>query len=381
MSDMYRPPQEEEEVLPLGETGLGGPGHSGDLFTRRQPSDAYPAVVSAADQPSGFYTFDQPSSGVSAPLSPIAGAGGNTAFQQAARANTYYPNAPAPAIAPIPPGGRKRGIRRPLKIAALVVVLLLLVPMAAYAMFFSGASPMATRHPAGPVQTATARVQPTTTAAHRPTPTVGRATPSPTPAVTATTATGTPMLQVQLPAGWGNRSPLDAENALLVAWTFTQREMRIDFRNAGTPGHPAGSLTGAVFLLTPAAQQRFRANDKRSSAAFFAQVQNSQLIQVPVFDNPPFVSHMQILQAEPGQGGAFFAWVNVPFELAIQHGAGGHPTIELNQQTQQPQMHIMQVLLLSVPVGSGPMGGIDYEVSNYALDLQQGTTLPIPAQP
>lgn len=363
--------EDEEAVSPLGVSS--GSGNTGAQFY--QQSGAYPPVQQ--EQQEGFFTYEQDEQGLSSAM-PSLGSGGFTGVQQAARANTVYPNQPGAGVAPAP-ARRKPRVPRIVKIILLVLLLVLLIPVAAYAMFFSGGGPMSIRTaPTSPTQHAATPVAHPTTVQATPTP----AKPSPTPVATATATTGTggPTLQVPLPAGWGNRSPLDAENALLEAWTFTQREMRIDFQSVGTQGHPGGTMTGAFFLLTPAAQQRFRGNDKRESAAFFAQVQNTQLIQIPIFDNPPFVSHMQILQAQ-AQGGAFFVWVNVPFELAIQHGVGGQPKIELNQQTQQPQLHTMQVLLMSVPVGTGPMGGIDYKVSDYALDMQQGTTLAIPAQP
>jgi hypothetical protein len=370
-----QPPGEQDEaVSPLELTGNSGQffQQSGAFATparNSQQSGAFPIMTPG--QPHFYEQEEDP--GLSSAF-PSLGSG-FTGMQPAHQSTRNTP----PVSSAATRRSRQR-VPRVVGITILVVLLLLLVPVVVYAMFFSGGSPVGIR------------IAPTSTSrntsfhgTHSTTPT-GRHHP-PTPirtvatgvATTPTTGTGGSLLQTRLPTGWGNRNPIDAQNALLEAWTFTQREMRIDFQSVGTQAQPGGTLTGSVFLLTPAAQQRFKDNDKRSSAAFFVQIQNTQLIQIPVFDNPPFVSHMQILQAQ-AQGGAFFVWVTVPFELAIQHGVGGQPVIDLNQQTQQPRQYTMQVLLMSVPVGTGPMGGIDYEVSDYALDMQQGP-LPIPTQP
>ncbi len=200
-------------------------------------------------------------------------------------------------------------------------------------------------------------------------------TPTQQPQVTATP----PLLQLPLPVGWGNRSSLDAENALQVAWTFTQREMRIDYRNVGTLAEIGGTLTAAVFLLDAHASALRFPNDRRSTSAFFAEVEQEQLIQTPVFANPPFFTNPQILQAQMTQSGNFFVWVSVPFLLFTQRGALGQPTFDLDPKSQQPRVHTLQVLLINVPPGVGPMAGIDFEVSDYALDTQG--VIPIPAQP
>ncbi len=64
----------------------------------------------------------------------------------------------------------------------------------------------------------------------------------------------------------------------------------------------------------------------------------------------------------------------------VQHGANGTPQLSMNPQTNQPVVHQMVVLLVSVPYNGPQMGGIGWQVSDYALD-QAGGLPPIPDRP
>ncbi len=279
-----------------------------------------------------------------------------------------------PSLSFIAPRGRRRGRRVSLILRLLLILLaLLIVGSISITAYFSGnvvVLPIV-QHADPPQHAATPG---------RPTP-VPTATPVASAQASPTAIPPRPGLIVALPVGWGNRSPLDAENALQVGWTFTQREMRIDYRDVGTLAEIGGTLTAAVFLLDTNARELRFPNDRRTTSAYFALVQQEQLIQTPVFDNPPFTSHPQILQAQTTQDGNFFVWVVVPFELVSQQGVQGQPDLDPDPVSQQPRVHTMQVLLINVPSGAGPMAGVDYEVSDYALDAPPGSIIQIPALP
>lgn len=184
-----------------------------------------------------------------------------------------------------------------------------------------------------------------------------------------------------LPNGWTNASLStgDAVQALRTATTFTDREMSLDYRSVGTRAHHAGSFTAAVFLLTPAAQQRFQINDVRASDnQLFDTVVNTKLIRLVMNSLPKLIKFVS-------QGRQQFAWVDVQFLLwqsqidpqtgQIQQG------VQLDQATNQPRVHHLMVLLLRVPpqnAGTNPaMGGTGWLVSNYGLDLPNGVVLDI----
>lgn len=198
------------------------------------------------------------------------------------------------------------------------------------------------------------------------TPVTKKTTPTATATPASATPTPKPTLVPQgpaLPQEWtaSGRGVADANEAIAVAETFTQRYETIDFRSRGT-------LSAAQFILTNAANARFTAHDKRATDAFALQIQQQQLIQVGV------ISGGQIVKAQ-NQNGRFFAWVSVSYQLVIQQGQG-NPTTAMNLQ--------MNVLLVAAPFGSPadapPMGGIGWLVSSY----QPGNMLtlpPIPAQP
>src|SRR6266567_3471929 len=107
-----------------------------------------------------------------------------------------------------------------------------------------------------------------TTPATRPT-SAGRRTPTQTTATATAQATPqsdwVPSTQTLQQLGWtgAGLSTGDALEAERTAWTFTDREMSLDYRNAGTQAQHGGTFTAAVFLLTPNGKARFFANDFR----------------------------------------------------------------------------------------------------------------------
>lgn len=222
----------------------------------------------------------------------------------------------------------------------------------------------------------------------RPSPIAAHATASP-----ATTATGTqtstastwvPSTQTLQQLGWtaAGLSMGDALEAERTAWTFNDREMSLDYRNAGTRGQHSGTFTAALFLLTPNARARFFANDVREiNNALFDRVQQQQLIQEVVSDQPRLV----LYQVQNRQQ---FAWVDVSFQLwqaRIDPQNGSQVEgLELDPATNGSRVHHMIVLLLRVDIaGQGtnaPMGGTGWLVSTYALD-PAGGNLPAVIQP
>jgi hypothetical protein len=176
--------------------------------------------------------------------------------------------------------------------------------------------------------------------------------------------------------GWtgAGLSTGDALEAERTAWTFSDREMSLDYRNVGTQALHGGTFTAAVFLLTPNARARFFANDVRAiNNVLFDRVQQQQLIQEVVNAQPRLVQ-FQV------QGQQQFAWVDVSFQiwqsrLDPQTGSRAE-SLELDPATHGPRVHHMIVLLLRVPPGAqgtnAPMGGTGWLVSTYALDPAGG---------
>ena len=178
-----------------------------------------------------------------------------------------------------------------------------------------------------------------------------------------------------LPPGWttAGRTMSDALFAERTAWTFTDREMSLDFRNVGTRAKHNGTLTAATFVLTPAALQRFFQNDVRViNNRLFDRVTTLELVQAVINPVPHLVKFEQVATQQ-------FAWVDVSFSLWIsQLEQGKHREgIEMDAATRQARVHHMAVLLLRFPLGmqgpNAPMGGTGWLVSNYALDLPGGT--------
>jgi len=174
----------------------------------------------------------------------------------------------------------------------------------------------------------------------------------------------------------------DALEAERTAWTFTDREMSLDWRNTGTRAQHGGTFTAAVFLLTPHARARFFTNDVRAfNNVLFDRVQQQQLIQEVVNAQPRLV-RFQV------QGAQQFAWVDVAFQLwqsqLGQQTGSRVEGLELDPATNGPRVHHMLVLLLRVTPGTqgtnAPMGGTGWLVSTYALD-PVGGILPAIIQP
>jgi hypothetical protein len=184
--------------------------------------------------------------------------------------------------------------------------------------------------------------------------------------------------------GWtgAGLSTGDAIEVERTAWTFTDREMSLDYRNAGTQAQHGGAFTAAVFLLTPNARTRFFQNDVRViNNELFDRVQQQQLIQEVVNAQPRLVQ-FQV------QGQQQFAWVDVSFQLwqsqLDTHTGSRAEGLEIDPNTHRPRIHHMIVLLLRVIPGTqgvnAPMGGTGWLVSTYALDPVAGS-LPAIIQP
>jgi hypothetical protein len=204
------------------------------------------------------------------------------------------------------------------------------------------------------------------------TPTIVTATPQATPQNNWVPSTH--MLQ-QL--GWtgAGLSTGDALEAERAAWTFTDREMSLDYRNAGTQAQHGGTFTAAVFLLRPNARARFFANDVRAiNNVLFDQVQQQHFIQEVVNAQPRLVQ-FQV------QGQQQFAWVDLSFQLwQSQHDQQSRQRIEgleVDPASHRPRVHHMIVLLLRVTLGTqganAPMGGTGWLVSTYVLDPARGS--------
>ncbi len=280
--------------------------------------------------------------------------------------------------------GRTNPRRFPvLKVALISSLIALAMGFLALSVFAQPAShltPLA-KHPTQGSQV------PHTAPTAKPTRTVPR---TPTPTMTTVTAQATPpsdwvpsVLTLQQ-LGWtgAGLSMGDALEAERTAWTFTDREMSLDWRNTGTRAQHGGTFTAAVFLLTPHARARFFTNDVRAfNNVLFDRVQQQQLIQEVVNAQPRLV-RFQV------QGAQQFAWVDVAFQLwqsqLGQQTGSRVEGLELDPATNGPRVHHMLVLLLRVTPGTqgtnAPMGGTGWLVSTYALD-PVGGILPAIIQP
>jgi hypothetical protein len=186
----------------------------------------------------------------------------------------------------------------------------------------------------------------------------------------------------QLPDGWTNAGLLtgDGIQAIRTSVAFNDREMSLDSRSVGTRNNHGGTFTAATFVMTPAAKQRFFQNDIRESDnTLFDMVMNTKLIRLVVNPQPRLVKFAQ-------QGQQQFAWVDVAFQLWQSQVDPNNPQQriegkELDPTTKQPRVFHMMVLLLHISpqdAGNNPaMGGTGWLVSNYALDLPNGTNLDI----
>jgi hypothetical protein len=295
---------------------------------------------------------------------------------QSARASTNQAGTPAQSSAT----PRRFPI---LRVALISTLIVLAVGFLALSVFAQPASHLATvsKNPTqGPTTTHT-------TPAARPTP-AGRRTPTPTMATATPQATResdwVPSTQTLQQLGWtgAGLSTGDALEAERTAWTFTDREMSLDYRNAGTQAQHSGTFSAAVFLLTPNARVRFFQNDVRViNNVLFDRVQQQQLIQEVVNAQPRLVQ-FQV------QGQQQLAWVDVSFQLwqsRLDPQTGSRAEgLEIDPATHGPRVHHMIVLLLRVTPGTqgtnAPMGGTGWLVSTYELD-PAGGSLPAIIQP
>jgi hypothetical protein len=217
-----------------------------------------------------------------------------------------------------------------------------------------------------PMTTSTRTVQRTSTS------TISTVTPQATPQ-----NTWVPSAHTLQQLGWtgAGLSTGDALESGRTAWTFTDREMSLDYRNVGTQAQHGGTLTASVFLLTPNARTRFFQNDVRViNNVLFDRIQQQHLIQEVVNAQVRLV-HFQV------QGQQQFAWVDVSFQLwqsrlDTQTGSRAEG-LELDPATHTPRVHHLIVLLLRVTPGvqgaNAPMGGTGWLVSTYALDPARGS--------
>jgi hypothetical protein len=295
---------------------------------------------------------------------------------QTARASTNQ--------AGIPVQGRATPRRFPiLKVGLISTIIVLAVGFLALSVFAQPASHLTTlsKNPTqGSPATHTTVAAKTTRPLQRTlTPTIGTTTPQATPQ-----NNWVPSAQTLQQLGWtgAGLSTGDALEAERTAWTFTDREMSLDYRNVGTQAQHGGTFTASVFLLTPNARTRFFQNDVRViNNALFDRVQQQQLIQEAVIAQPRLVQ-FQV------QGQQQFAWVDVSFQLwqsRLDPQTGSRAEgLELDPATHRPRGHHMIVLLLRVTPGTqetnAPMGGTGWLVSTYALD-PTGGSLPGVIQP
>jgi hypothetical protein len=307
----------------------------------------------------------------------------------------FQQSGPMPVVNPLPPqastnqtGAPAQGRTTPqrfpiLKVALLSTLIMLAVGFLALSVFAQPATHLttATKNPTqGPLVTHTApTARPTRTVQKTPTPTMATATAQATPP-----SDWVPSAQTLQQIGWtgADLSTGDALEAERTAWTFTDREMSLDYRNAGTRAQHGGTFTAAVFLLTPNARARFFANDVRAiNNVLFDRVQQQQLIQEVVNAQPRLVQ-FQV------QGQQEFAWVDVSFQLwqsQLDQQTGQRAEgLELDPATHRPRVNHMIVLLLRVTLGTqganAPMGGTGWLVNTYALD-SAGGSLPTTIQP
>ncbi len=270
-----------------------------------------------------------------------------------------------------------------LKVALISTLIMLAVGFLALSVFAQPATHLTTTAKNSPQG---ASVTHTTTTA-RPTRNVQR---TPTPTMTTATAqvppqsNWVPSTQMLQQIGWtgAGLSTGDALEAERTAWTFTDREMSLDYRNAGTRSQHGGTFTAAVFLLTTNARMRFFATDFRViNNVLFDRVQQQHLIREVVNAEGRLVK-FQV------QGQLEFAWVDVSFQLwqsQLDPQTGSRVEgLELDPATHGPRVHHMIVLLLRVTPGTqganAPMGGTGWLISTYVLD-PAGGSFPAIIQP
>jgi hypothetical protein len=344
----------------------------------RQDSNLQQAVNATSSRTEHVYedryydiVDDEPTNGSAPFATPFQLSGAMPAVSPRAQ-TTASPSEAVPTQAASPSRRRQFPVRRVVFLSTFIVVVLAVLTMTVFA---QAIPPLRGGRAENTSVTATTEHHNGSTSQSS-----AKAHASPTP--TMITAQGTASLDwvpQTLPAGWttAGLSVADALDAERTAWTFTDREMSLDFRNVGTRASHAGTFTAAAFLLTPAARIRFEQNDVRAANnVLFDAVQQRQLIQL-VINAQPHVVKCQI------QGQQQFVWVDVSFQLWQSQLDPQHPGQrmegkEIDPTTKQPMVHHMVVLMLRVQPGTQglnpPMGGTGWLVSNYALD--QGDALP-----
>ena len=307
----------------------------------------------------------------------------------------FQQSGPMPAVNPhplqastnqtgAPAQGRTTPQRFPLLKVALISTLIVVAVGFLTFSVFAQPTPHLTTAIKNPMQKARvthtkAKARPTRTMRMTPTPTMATTTPQITPP-----SDWVPSAQTLQQLGWtgAGLSTGDALEAERTAWTFTDREMSLDYRNAGTRDQHSGTFTAGVFLLTPNARARFFQNDVRAiNNALFDRVQQQHLIQ-EVVNAQPRLAQFQV------QGRQQFAWVDVSFQLwqsRLDQQTGQRVEgLELELATHGPRILHMIVMLLRVTPGTqgtnAPMGGTGWLVSTYALD-PAGGSLPAIIQP
>lgn len=351
----------------------------------QQPSDALPVAAPLAIQTSNEHDDFQEN----------ALLGDEATGWSAQFVVPFQQSGPLPAVNPqtarastnqtgMPTQGRTRPRRFPiLKVALISMIIVLAVGVLALSVFAQPASHLMTvsKNPTqgSPATHTTVTAKAMHPLRRTPTTTTATATPQATPQ-----NTWVPSAHMLQQLGWtgAGLSTGDALEAERTAWTFTDREMSLDYRNVGSQAQHGGTLTAAVFLLTPNARTRFFQNDVRViNNVLFDRVQQQQLIQ-EVMNAQPRLLQFQV------QGQQQFAWVDVSFQLwqsRLDPQTGSRDEgLELDPATHTPRVHHLIVLLLRVTPGTqgdnAPMGGTGWLVSTYALD-PAGGSLPVVIQP
>ncbi len=369
----------------MDQTQLPSDGSQQSGLEDQQPSAALPAASPPASQTSNDHDafpedvlLEDEAAGWSAQFV--------VPFQQSGPMPTVNPQAAQASTnqTGIPAQGRATSRSFPVfKVALIGALIVLAVGFLALSVFAQPAHHLTT-------------VAKNSTQSHSTTQTTAKASPtrpgqkSSTSAVPTTTPMASPQsdwvpsAQTLQQLGWtgANLSTADALEAERTAWTFTDREMSLDYRNAGSLGQHGGTFTSAVFLLTPNATTRFFQNDVRViNNVLFDRVQQQQLIQ-EVVNAQPHLVQFQV------QGQQQFAWVDVSFQLwqsQLDPQTGQRAEgLEPDPTTHGPRIHHIIVLLLRVNPGTqgtnAPMGGTGWLVSTYALD-PAGGNLPAVIQP
>ena len=333
------------------------------LIPQAKPQDSSAYYIEEDDEGGGLNSGDSTQYAM-----PFQASSPLPAMQGSQIAGTDWAAYPPPDLA-TQNAPKKKGSRL-LRIAIIALLSIGALSILWVTVFAQPAQPLATRGTplvTAPTARATIRVQQTPVK------------PAPTPMPTTTTGSQTGnWVPQQLPAGWAaaGLTSGDALFAERTAWTFTDREEGIDYRNVGSRAAHGGTLTAATFILSPGGRQRFQNNDVRVvNNTLFDQVETAQLIQSAVNATPSLVQFQT-------QGNDQFAWVDVSFELYQEQVSPNNAQqrvgqLEMDPATNQPRIHHMSVLLQRVTPGkqgnAAPMGGTGWLVSSYDLDLPNGT--------